>query len=271
MVFRGDSTSAARTMITSQDGAIHLLRNNEHPWSREESLAHILPHQTVFLDLPVPEPKVHLKVSTGNLLSAYIDRCVTHIKQLQNLPSGLITFARHFATGQYEEIELGSTNRDAFGLRKFIVVATKQGKVFALDSANKGNIVWSALFGSGSNVHGMWILRESNAVRGQPPLIGMIVEEGGVYTFLQMDGLIGKVVDSEEFHVDGIAKAFTVPGFVDSEGRRSVVVVTAMGQTKALPSTIDTGSLSAKMSEKLFYSVEESNALQGYTFDSVCS
>jgi len=97
------------------------------------------------------------------------------------------------------------------------------------------------------------------------------VEKGGVYTFLQMDGLIGKVVESEEFHVDDIAKAFTVSGFVDAEGRRSVVVVTEKGQTKALPSTVDTHSISAKMSEKLFYFVDESKALQGYTFDSVCS
>jgi hypothetical protein len=272
VVSRGDSSIAARTMITADDGSIHLLQKNEHIWTREESLAHILPSDTVFLDLPVPEPKSHLNVSTQNLVSAYIDRVTTHIKQLRNLPSGLVTFARHFATGRYEEIEIGSTNRDAFGLRKFIVVATKTGKVLALDSANKGNIVWSRLFDIGAKFHGMWILRESSAVRGKPPIIGMIVENKGIYNFLQIDGLNGKVVEHEEFHygeLDGIVKTFLTPaGIVDSEGRRNVVITTK-GGVRGLPFSPSTSSLLAQMADKLYYSVEESNAVQGYVFDSV--
>jgi len=261
-------------VITAEDGSIHLLRNDVHTWSREESLAHILPSQTVFLDLPVPEPKSHLKVSSGSLISAYIERVTTHIKQLRNLPSGLFAFARHFATGSYEEIEIESTNRDAFGLRKFIIVATKTGKILALDSANRGNIVWSRLFDVGTKIHGMWILRESSAVRGKPPIIGMIVEKTGIYNFLQIDGLNGKVVEYEEFHhgeMDGFIKAFLTPaGIVDSEGRRNVVVITANGVGRGLPSSADTRSLLSQMGNKSYYSVEESNAIQGYVFDSVC-
>jgi len=206
-------------------------------------------------------------------LSAYIDRVVTHIAQLQNLPSGLVTFGRHFATGRYEEIDIGSTNRDAFGLRKFIVVATEAGKIFALDSSNKGNIVWTHFFEIGSKIHGMWILRESSAVRGKPPLIGVVVEKEGIYSFRQMDGLSGKIVESEKFYedsIDKIVKTFVVPGIADIDGRRCVVIVTKRGISKALPSTTDVHLVSAKISNKLFYSVQESDALQGYTFDSVC-
>ena len=273
VVSRGDSSIAARTMIIAEDGSIHLLRNNEHTWTREESLAHILPSQTVFLDLPVPEPKSHLDVSTRNLVSAYVKRVITHIQQLRNLPSALVTFARHFATGRYEEIEIGGTNRDAFGLRKFIVVATKKGKVLALDSANRGNIVWSRLFDVEAKIHGMWILRESSAVRGKPPIIGMIVEKKGTYNFLQIDGLNGKVVEYEEFHygeLDGIVKTFLTPsGIVDSEGRRNVVVITTKRGARGLPFSPGASSLLAQLGDKLYYSVEESNAMQGYSFDSV--
>src|ERR1700738_855379 len=179
-------------MITAQDGSVHLLRNNEHTWTREESLAHILPQYTLFLDLPVPEPKLRINVSTGTLLAAYVDRVSAHIKQLRNLPSGLATFARHFATGRYEEIELGTTNRDAFGLRKFIIVVTTTGKILALDSANSGNVVWSRFF-TNDKVYAMWTLRDSSAIRGHPPLIGFLSQPkgDGDIMFIQANGLDG--------------------------------------------------------------------------------
>jgi hypothetical protein len=152
-------------------------------------------------------------------------------------------------------------------------VGTKNGKILALDSANKGNVVWSHLFDFGSNIHGMWILRESSAVRGKPPLIGVVVEKGGIYSFRQMDGLSGKIIESEKFHedsMDEIVKAFVVPGIADVDGRRCVVIVTKKGITKGLPSTTDMHLVSPKIANEVFYSVQESDALQGYTFDSVC-
>jgi hypothetical protein len=251
-------------MITAQDGSIHLLRNTEHTWTREESLANV--QHTLFLDLPIPEPKVHLKVSTGNLVSIYIDRLMTHIKQLRNLPYGLVTFARHFASGRYEEIELGSTNRDAFGLRKFIIVATGNGKLVALDSANGGNIVWSR-FVPGAQVYGMWTLRESSAVRGQPPLIGVLLSIDGLYVFAQINGLDGTTVEKEGVEIVDFVKAFLAPGVMDSQGRRGVVVVTKKGDIKILPENKDLYNAAMKLGENFYYSVQEKDAVQGYFLD----
>jgi ER membrane protein complex subunit 1 len=274
VVARGDSV-AARAMITAQDGSIHLLRNNEHSWTREESLAHTIPEHTLFLDLPVPEPKVHLKVTTGNLFSAYINRVSTHIKQLRDLPSGLKTFARHFATGRYEEIEIESTNRDAFGLRKFITVATETGKLVALDSANRGNVVWSQFIGEGTEIYGMWILRESSAVRGQPPLIGVLLEIDGNTEFWQVNGLDGAIFQKEPAHIEfpNIAKAFSVPlGVTDEQGHRAVIVIPSKGAAKVFPGEGNVNSVLSTLSDKLYYSVQGASAIQGYFFDSeVCS
>lgn len=257
-------------MITAQDGSIHLLRNQEHSWTREESLSHTIPSHTVFLDLPVPEPEGQLDVSMRSLLTAYLNRVQAHIKQLRDLPSGLRTFARHFATGKYEEIESEGTTRDAFGLRKFIIVATDTGKILALDSANHGNIVWQRLFDVGTQIYGMWIIRESNAMRGQPPLIGVVIVKQGMYYFLQVNGLDGTVVDQKEFlSGEGIMKAFLTPaGFKDNEGRRFVIYISETGVTGALPVSTDTSALS-RLDDKLYYSVQESDAVQGYVFHSV--
>ena len=264
---KGESV-AARAVITTQDGSIHLLRNNEHTWTREESLARLVPRHTLFLDLPVPEPKVQLNVSTGNLLSAYITRVTTHIKQLKDLPTGLTAFARHFATGKYEEIDLESTNRDAFGLRKFILVVTKQGSLIALDSANKGNIVWR--LGLAGEVLGTWILRESSAVRGQPPVVGVLVSSAGGVEFVLVNGLDGVEYEREpaNLEVPNIVKMFQVPaGMVDAFGRRPVIVVPRKGGAKILPASTEATSLLSQLSDKVYYSVQEDNAIQGYFFN----
>ena len=54
-------------------------------------------------------------------------------RELQNLPSFVINFARRFLTGAYETpssaLEDGKLERDAFGFRKLIVGASAYGKV----------------------------------------------------------------------------------------------------------------------------------------------
>lgn len=195
-------------------------------------------------------------------------RVKTHLKQLKDLPSGLKTFARHFATGKYEEIELGSTNRDAFGLRKFILVGTEQGSLFALDSANKGNIVWRLKLGG--DILGTWILRESSAVRGQPPVVGILVSSGSGAEFVLVNGLDGVEYEREpvNLEVSNIGKAFQLPsGLVDGLGRRPVVVIPKKGIAKILPASADARTLLAQLGDKLYYSLREENAVQGYFFD----
>lgn len=271
VVPRGD-TVAARAMITASDGSIHLLRNNEHSWTREESLAHTIPSQVLFLDLPVKEPKLTLNVSATNLLSAYITRVATHIAQLKDLPSGLATFARHFATGKYEEIEPGSHHRDAFGLRKYVIVATNKGKLLALDSASGGNIVWGKLFPD-MRVKGTWIVRESGARRGAEPVVGVLLEKEGLYTFVTVNGLDGEVLTVEDVGFragEEIVKGFVVPGgAVGTGGEKVIVLVSERGSVKTVPSTVGIEVLST-MSDQLFYSVQDLNGIQGYVTTSVC-
>ena len=260
-------------MITTEDGGIHLLLNAEHPWTREESLAHINPGQILFLDLPVPEPKLRLNVSASDVLSAYLTRVKTHIKQLRDLPSGLSRFAKHFATGRYEEIELGSVNRDAFGLRKFIVLASgmgKGGKVVVIDSANQGRVVWSKFFGRRARVQGMWILRESSAVRGQPPLIGVLLVDGAGCRFLQINGLDGTVVNEDvcQLGFGDVVMAFAAPlGVLDEEGRRPVVVIPKVGPAKIFPESGTSKTILERFGDKIYYSLQEDGIIQGFHLD----
>jgi ER membrane protein complex subunit 1 len=218
----------------------------------------------------VPEPKGQLHVSSSDILSAYISRVAAHIRQLGDLPAGLAAFARHFATGRYEEVEAGSVNRDAFGLRKLVIVASRLGKLLALDSANGGNVVWTRILPAETRVRGMWILRESSAVRGKPPVIGVLTVNGVVNKFLQVDGLSGWILEEEEVGDVPIVKSFLAPGeTLDSEQRRIVVAVTDEYRPIMLPSSSEEASLFFTLADKVYFSVQEANAIQGFVLDSV--
>lgn len=70
----------------------------------------------------------------------------------QYLPAYIAQFVARFATGSTPASNLHgvSAPRDAFGFRKYIIVVTSYGKVFALDSMN-GGIVWSHLLSVSPN------------------------------------------------------------------------------------------------------------------------
>ena len=58
---------------------------------------------------------------------------------LQDLPAFILHFARRFLTGAYETpsstLDAGALERDAFGFRKLVVVASDYGKVQCAFSA----------------------------------------------------------------------------------------------------------------------------------------
>jgi hypothetical protein len=276
VVAREDGSVAARSLVSSDDGAVHLLRNGDLDWTREESLANIITEETLFIDLPIMEIKSQIPSSgTTSLLSRYLNRVTTHIKQLRDLPSALITFGRHFATGKYEEIELGSIYRDAFGFRKFIVVASRTGKLFALDAADKGSIIWSAYLGQDVSFKGMWILRESNVVRDKRPLVGVLLSRAGTCQFLQVAALDGAIVEVGDCEVDleRMNKVFQVPmGILDDEGRRPIVVVSETGKATILPVSSTVNKIFERLHDKVYYTIQDSNGLQGYNLNGeVCT
>jgi ER membrane protein complex subunit 1 len=239
-------------MLICQDSSIHLFQTNTHPWIREESLSSA--HSALFLDLPLPEIKSRTH-SQKDIFSAYVERILLHIRRLKDLPNGLISFGKHFATGKYDDIDFNEVVRDAFGLRKFIIVITNN-KIVAMDSANHGKIIWSIF------LQGIWIVREST-LKNRPPLIGVF----GEGKYLLLNGLNGNVV-YEEIVKEEFVKMFLGPaGLVDSEGRRIIIGVTKDGIVKGLPST-ETTSVLKEIGDTLYYSIREDRAVQGYVLDS---
>lgn len=143
----GEFQVLGRLFLTTSTGALQLWQQDKYQWTREESLSTI--EVAEFVELP---EKVVSSSHPGD--ESYAQRLFRHVTDAQDLPNYLAKFARRFATGSYASasssaaVQDGSLWRDAFGFRQVILVATRYGKLYALDSSN-GAILWSRVLDLG--------------------------------------------------------------------------------------------------------------------------
>lgn len=164
----------SRLVLTTTTGSVQLWQQDQHQWTREESLTDVRVAEMVELPEPLiaaSQLGVEETESFGSRLQRQLadaqvcpvvlhiqitSNCLTDDSIFQDFPQYAINFVRRFATGSYasasSSVAPNSNDtalfRDTFGFRKIIVAATSHGKVFGIDSAN-GEIVWSKVFGLG--------------------------------------------------------------------------------------------------------------------------
>ncbi|XP_060519442.1 ER membrane protein complex subunit 1 [Cylas formicarius] len=125
--------SFADLLLSTTDNALLLVQLPEGKisWTREEALSNIV--ATEFFELPVSELDASIEHefdSASDILTMFWHRIATQFNQFYNL-----LFGNKLLTNN-------NLVRDEFGLHKIIVVATRVGKLFALDTLT-GSIAWS--------------------------------------------------------------------------------------------------------------------------------
>ncbi|XP_045463624.1 ER membrane protein complex subunit 1 [Harmonia axyridis] len=121
-------------LLSSIDHALILVRIPEGKiiWTREEALSDIIAVE--FFELPVSELDASIenefKISSQDIFSMFLHRISTQTRQLSNSLFG--------SKLQMDNMLV----RDDFGLHKIIVVVTRIGKLFGIDTLS-GQIVWS--------------------------------------------------------------------------------------------------------------------------------
>lgn len=140
----GDSYAVRSAVVTSDDDWV-LVRNGAVGWSRTEGLAGAVAAAWAELPEPVTIAKELEVEAHSNVLEAYVHRVIRHANDLQHLPAYLEKLPQRFLGSFYPIDGSASTTLvgDSFGFRKLIIIATGSGRLFALDSANQGKIVWS--------------------------------------------------------------------------------------------------------------------------------
>lgn len=139
VVSKGASV-ALRAAILRESGDWQLIRNGQTEWNRPESLIDAV--AATWVDLDVQEDLVHELEVEGHesLHAAYIHRVKRHARDLQHLPHWLKELPRRIVSSILgDEV----TNLDSFGVAKPAIVATANGRLYALDTGKQGSVMWS--------------------------------------------------------------------------------------------------------------------------------
>ncbi|KAF3084501.1 hypothetical protein TWF706_000721 [Orbilia oligospora] len=149
VVKRKDGAIAVRAAVTLADGNMVLVRNDQIVWTRQEALASAVAAE--FVDVHEVEDTLEKTLhaeETSNLVTAYIKRVTRHIEELKYLPGWIAGFQESILGifGPATPTDAAVT-KDPFGYRKFVVLVTRFGWVTAIDTANRGEVVWTINLG----------------------------------------------------------------------------------------------------------------------------
>ncbi|PNY25992.1 ER membrane protein complex subunit 1 [Tolypocladium capitatum] len=137
---------AVRSAVVTDADDWTLIRNGERDWTRHEGLSGAV--AAAWAEIPEGEDlaKVLAEEAHTNPLSAYIHRVARHMEDLQYLPGYLASIpgnvVNNIAGGELVG-KKGGLHRDNFGFNKILVIATRRGRLYGLDSGNDGKIVWT--------------------------------------------------------------------------------------------------------------------------------
>jgi outer membrane protein assembly factor BamB len=147
VVKKSADTYAVRSAVVTSKDNWTMIRNGQPAWNRVEGLSGAV--AAAFAEIPEEESLAEaLEVEAhSNPLEAYIHRLNRHINELQYLPEYLqklpMRLMSSLLPGADTPVDTGSLSRDNFGFRKLVILATERGRIYCLDAANQGNIVWS--------------------------------------------------------------------------------------------------------------------------------
>ncbi|KAJ5573708.1 uncharacterized protein N7459_008135 [Penicillium hispanicum] len=138
VISKGTSV-AVRTAVLRESGDLQLIRNGHIEWTRHEGLIDTV--AAAWVETEDQEDLAHELAVEGHesLSGAYIHRVKRHLRDLQHLPDWLKELPQRILSSILtDEV----SNLDSFGVAKPVILATKSGRVFALDTGNHGAVMW---------------------------------------------------------------------------------------------------------------------------------
>lgn len=139
VVAKGKSV-AVRTVVLRNSGDWQLIRNGQIEWTRPEALIEAV--AAVWAEAEEKEDLAHELEVEGHdsIHGAYIHRVKRHLRDLQHFP----VWARELPQRIISSVLADEvTNLDSFGVSKPVIVATRGGRVYALDTGRQGAVIWS--------------------------------------------------------------------------------------------------------------------------------
>ncbi|KAJ5653286.1 hypothetical protein N7490_000289 [Penicillium lividum] len=139
VISKGKSV-AVRSVVLREAGIWELVRNGQTEWTRHEALIDAV--AATWVEQAIQENLAHELEVEGHesLVGAYIHRVKRHVRDLEHLPDWLKQLPQRIVSSVLtDEV----TNLDNFGVAKPVIVATKSGRLYALNTGKQGAVEWS--------------------------------------------------------------------------------------------------------------------------------
>ncbi|EPQ61850.1 Bgt-652 [Blumeria graminis f. sp. tritici] len=164
VVRKSENSYAIRAAALTTSETLVMIRNGEQIWARQEGLSGAIAAEWV--EIPQTEnlaATLHAEAHS-NPLTAYIHRVNRHFHDLYYLPGYLRNLPERVLGSIFHTQVTKKTNlliRDIFGFNKLVMVATLRGSLYALNSGNRGTVVWlvkiaETPISKGWNVKALW-------------------------------------------------------------------------------------------------------------------
>ncbi|KAI1306009.1 ER membrane protein complex subunit 1 [Halotydeus destructor] len=255
-------------------------------WIREEALASIV--STEIIDLPLSDFEASIEEEfgfTANIATNFISRISTQVHQLQSgitrLSNVLIDIMNPVAplkrpSDGEDDIDIALTRtggtglvRDYFGMHKMIVILSKPGKLFGLDSLT-GKVVWSfhdenlgEHLGQMSRKLPIYSQRSTAHYPHKP--VSTLVTKGGL--ILSFNPITGEVVDKVQKPEK--IKQTLLMSHSDGEFLKGLVTLSENNHVSVYPSSALDVFLSNKDAYYMLVANDKTGLLQGYSLSSV--
>lgn len=140
----GDDYAVRSAVVTDADDWI-LLRNGDIGWSRPEGMTAAV--AAAWAEVPESEDfaKTLQAEAHDNPVSAYIHRVTRHFDDLQYLPDYLASIPQRLVSSILgtEGSKKDGLTRDSFGFHKIVVLATRRGRLYGLNTGDHGKMLWT--------------------------------------------------------------------------------------------------------------------------------
>ncbi|XP_018323035.1 ER membrane protein complex subunit 1 [Agrilus planipennis] len=255
--------TACRVLVQTLDNSLSVIQlpSGKIVWTREEALSQIV--ATEFVELPVSPLDASIEhefdIGSGGVIDMFKKRITSQFNQLKLLMSGSQT----------------TTNttlwRDDFGLHKLIVLVTKVGKLFVLDTLT-GNIVWSKYLpntspfdGLNNQIAALFVQRTARHHPLSPQCIVLmkssISGNGIVYIF---DPITGNVVNVK-YLSSPIQQAMLMPQETENF-LKPLIIFTTEGLVELVPESAIMDLYSYRHVLFMFNINKDRKSISGYSF-----
>ncbi|KAI2632826.1 DUF1620-domain-containing protein [Xylaria nigripes] len=189
----GDSYAVRTVVVTDSDDWVQIV-NGEFAWTRSEGLSGAV--AATWAEIPESEDLARTLEAEAhsNPWSAYTHRLKRHIEDLQYLPAFLESIPKRLLSSIVGSESTHSTDeisRDSFGFNKLVILATKRGKLYGIDTGNHGKVMWR----NNVNEAPSWKPWDVKVIYADNAK-GLVTVRGSEGEYVVVESHTGKTVDS---------------------------------------------------------------------------